>query len=260
MGAMDTSRPAFLASLRRAGTALVDALFPPQCLSCGAETGTPAALCTACWEATEFIDAAACRRCALPLEASFTGETECAACLARPPAFSRARAVLRYDTGRDLVLRFKHADRTDYAPAFTAWLARAGRDLLAEADLVVPVPLHRWRLLRRRYNQAAVLANALARHAGLETFPTGLVRTRPTASQGAMVSARARRRNVLGAFVVLPRARRLLAGKRVILVDDVMTTGATLEACTRALVRAGATAVDVLVLARVVRPEEAPIL
>ncbi|BCW87925.1 hypothetical protein sos41_10570 [Alphaproteobacteria bacterium SO-S41] len=259
MGALHTLLPAVLASLRRAGTALSDALFPPQCLACRAETGSAAALCTACWEATDFIDANACNRCGLPLEASFLGETDCAACIARPPAFSRARAVFRYDTARDLVLRFKHADRTDYTPAFAAWLARAGADLIASADVVVPVPLHRWRLLRRRYNQAAVLANALARTSGLTPLPNALIRTRPTPSQGAMVSARARRRNVLGAFAVTPRTKTKLAGQRVILVDDVMTTGATLEACARALTRAGAAEVMALTLARVVRPEEAPI-
>ncbi|MBL9010089.1 MAG: ComF family protein [Alphaproteobacteria bacterium] len=260
MRAMDSPRPAWLARLARAGTGLADALFPPQCLGCGAETGAAGALCTPCWEATDFIDAAACRRCGIPLEAGFAGDTECAACLARPPAFARARAVFRYDTARDLVLRFKHGDRTDYAPAFAAWMARAGADLLAAADLVVPVPLHRWRLLARRYNQAAVLANALARRTGKRVLADALTRTRPTPSQGAMVSARARRRNVQGAFAVRRGAAWALGGKSVLLVDDVMTTGATLEAAARALLRAGAREVSALTLARVVRPEEAPIL
>jgi ComF family protein len=165
-------------------------------------------------------------------------------------------AVFRYDTARDLILRFKHADRTDYTPTFAAWMARAGAPLLADAELAVPVPLHRWRLLKRRYNQAAELANAVARHAGLEALPDALVRTRPTPSQGAMVSARARRRNVLAAFAVRAGAKERLKGKRVLLIDDVMTTGATLEACTRTLRRAGAASVSCLTLARVVRPDD----
>ena len=149
MRAMDSPRPAWLARLARAGTGLADLLFPPRCLGCGTETGAAGALCTPCWEATDFIDAAACRRCGIPLEADFAGEPECAACIARPPVFARARSVVRYDTARELVLRFKHADRTDYAPAFAAWMARAGSELLAATDLIVPVPLHRGRLLAR---------------------------------------------------------------------------------------------------------------
>lgn len=241
------------------GARLADLLFPPRCMGCGGDSGSAGALCADCWKATAFIDIA-CKRCALPLEQDFLGEPVCAACQARPPVFARARAVLRYDTGRELLLAFKHADRTDYAPAFAAWLARAGADLLPDTDLVIPVPLHRWRLLRRRYNQAAVLANALAKRAGLASLPHALIRTRATPNQGAMVSARARRRNVLGAFAVRPSARAKVKGRRILLIDDVMTTGATLEACARTLRRAGAAEVSVLVLARVVRPDERPIL
>jgi ComF family protein len=193
------------------------------------------------------------------MDVDFIAELVCAACIARPPAFSRAQAVFRYDTARDLVLRFKHADRTDYAPTFATWMRRAGADLIAATDVIVPVPLHRWRLLKRRYNQAAVLANALARQCDIETLPNLLTRTRATPSQGAMISARARRRNVLGAFTVYPALKPRLKGKRVLLVDDVMTTGATLEACARALKRAGATEIFALTLARVVRAGEAEI-
>jgi ComF family protein len=193
------------------------------------------------------------------MEADFVTELVCAACIARPPAFSRARAVFRYDTARDLVLRFKHADRTDYAPAFVTWMQRAGADLIATSDVVVPVPLHRWRLLKRRYNQAAVLANAIALQSGLEALPDILTRTRSTPSQGAMISAKARRRNVLGAFAVRPSMKPRLKAKRVLLIDDVMTTGATLEACARALKRAGAQEISALTLARVVQAAEAEI-
>lgn len=251
-----TPRPAWLARLRRAGTALADALFPPQCLACGEEAGSAGALCTRCWDGVGFIDRDACRRCGLPLELGFEQEAVCAGCIARPPAFERAVSVFRYDTARDLILRFKHADRIDYTPAFAAWMGRAGAGLIAEADIVVPVPLHRWRLLKRRYNQAALLANAIAARSDRAALPGALIRTRPTPSQGAMVSARARRRNVLAAFAVPDRLKERLKGRRVLLVDDVMTTGATLEACARALRRGGASSVACLTLARVVRPDE----
>ncbi len=239
--------------------AVVDALFPPQCPACGAPTGSPSALCPDCWGRAGF-GAPACRRCALPLENELAGEdAECAACIARPPPFTRARAAMTYEGGRDMVLRFKHGERTDYGPAFAAWLNRAGGPVLADADLLVPVPLHRWRLLARRFNQSALLANALARLSGVKALPDALIRTRATPSQGAMVSARARRRNVLAAFAVRSGARQAVAGRRVVLIDDVMTTGATLEAAARTLIRAGAAEVRALVLARVVRAGEAPI-
>ena len=259
MDAVNSPPPNWLTSLRRVGGAVTDALFPPQCLSCQGPAGSAGALCAACWDATSFIDAQACRRCGLPMETDFVAELVCAGCMARPPAFARAVAVYRYDTARDLVLRFKHADRTDYAPAFATWMRRAGAELIAASDIVVPVPLHRWRLLKRRYNQAAVLANAIAVQSGLEALPDALTRIRRTPSQGAMISARARRRNVLGAFKVRDTVKPRLKGKRILLIDDVMTTGATLEACARTLKRAGAAEISALTLARVVRAAEAEI-
>jgi ComF family protein len=159
--------------------------------------------------------------------------------------------VLRYDDGsRDLVIAFKHRDRTDAAPAYGAWMARAGGDLLEAADLLVPVPLHRLRLIQRRFNQSALLAHALADRSGVTCAPDALIRTRPTPSQGRL-SRSARARNVQGAFRV--RRREEVNGRRILLVDDVLTTGATASACATTLLRAGAQAVDVLTLARVVR-------
>lgn len=248
-----------MGALARVKGVVADALFPPQCPSCGVPTGSPSALCMTCWEGAGFGEPA-CRRCALPLESELSDETaECAACLARPPAFSRARAAMRYEGGKEMVLRFKHGERTDYTPAFAAWLQRAGAPLLADAELLVPVPLHRWRLLARRFNQSALLANGLSGLSGVPCLPDALVRTRATPSQGAMVSARARRRNVLAAFAVRPGAAEAIRDKRIVLIDDVMTTGATLEAATRTLKRAGAADVCALALARVVRAGEAPI-
>lgn len=251
-----TPSPRWLATLRGLRTTVADILFPPECLACGGETGTAGSLCRACWDTVAFIDRDACGRCGIPLELGFADEAVCAGCLSRAPAYERAMSVFRYDTARDLVLRYKHADRTDYTPAFAAWMARAGAPLLADADLIVPVPLHRWRLLKRRYNQAAELAAAVSRLSGVGCLPDALVRTRPTPSQGAMVSARARRRNVLAAFAVRAGTKARLKGRRVLLVDDVMTTGATLEACTRALRRDGAASVSCLTLGRVVRPDD----
>jgi ComF family protein len=162
-------------------------------------------------------------------------------------------AVLAYDEGsRDPVLAFKHRDRTDAAPAFGAWLARAGVELLADADLLVPVPLHPARLLARRYNQSALLVHALSKASGIPAAVDLMVRTRRTPSQGRL-SAAARRRNVAGAFAVRRGQHGRLRGRKLVLVDDVMTTGATVEGCARILLRSGAAAVDVLTLARVVR-------
>jgi ComF family protein len=183
----------------------------------------------------------------------------CGACAVEPPAFDRARAALRYDEGaRSLILAFKHADRTDSAPAFGRWLARAGAELLAGADLIAPVPLHRWRLLKRGYNQAAILARALAREAGVALVPDLLQRRRATPSQQGL-SGQARLANVTpAAFRPHPWHKARLDGRRVVLVDDVMTTGATVGACAQVLRRAGAAEVDVLTLARVVRDASTP--
>jgi ComF family protein len=179
---------------------------------------------------------------------------KCGACLARPPAFARARAVFVYDAeSRSILLDFKHGDRTDFAPALARWMARAGSELLADADLIAPVPLHPRRLWSRRFNQAALLALAIGRQTGVAVRPDLMRRRRNTPSQGRLSPA-GRRRNVTGAFALAPGHRTRVMGKRVLLIDDVMTTGATAEACAKLLLRSGAQAVDLLALARVVRP------
>jgi ComF family protein len=177
----------------------------------------------------------------------------CGACTQAPPAFDRARSVLRYDeASRDLILAFKHADRTSLTPAFAAWLKRAGEELIRDADLIVPVPLHWSRLFSRRYNQAALLAVALGNLTGKAVMPDLLTRRRATAKQGHL-GRLARQRNVAGAFVLHPRRLETLVGKRVLLVDDVITTGATVTNCAKVLRQSGAQAVDVLALARVIQ-------
>ena len=192
-----------------------------------------------------------CGACGFPFDYDHGPGALCGECVRRLPPFHCARAVLLYNDGsRDLVIAFKHRDRTDAAPAYGAWMARAGAELLADADLLVPVPLHRMRLIQRRFNQSALLAHALATWSGVACAPDALIRTRPTPSQGRLNRA-ARVRNVQGAFKV----RRVgdMEGRRIVLVDDVLTTGATASACARALLRAGAVSVDVLTLTRVVR-------
>lgn len=234
---------------------VVDALLPPLCLSCQAPVSEPGALCHECWSKVAFLAPPFCACCGLPFEFEMGPDALCGDCIADPPRFDRARAVLRYDeASRILILRLKHGDRLEGVPAFARWMARAGADLLVNAELLVPVPLHRWRLLSRRYNQAALLAMALSRQSGVATIPDLLIRHRRTPSQGHM-NRTGRHKNVAGAFGVHQRHAAALAGKRVVLLDDVLTSGATVDECARVLLKAGAASVDVLVLGRVIRVE-----
>jgi ComF family protein len=226
---------------------VLDVVFPP-----GDEPGVGAlGLSGEAWSRIQFLDGPVCDGCGAPFDYDPGPGVRCAACMARPRAFDAARAACLYEeTSREPILKLKHADRSDLAPLFARWLSRAAAELLAEADAVVPVPLHRWRLLRRRYNQAAEIARPLARLHGLAYLPDALVRPRATESQAGR-SGSGRRRNVAGAFAVRAGGGPQVAGRRILLVDDVMTTGATLEACARALKRAGAARVDAAVIARV---------
>jgi ComF family protein len=242
--------------LARAGGAVLDFVFPPLCIGCRATVAEPAGLCAECWQKIAFLDGPCCVCCGLPFELDPGPGTRCAACHADPPAFDSARAVMRYDeASRGPILALKHADRLDLVPGFVRWLDRVGRALLDDSDFIVAVPLHPTRLWGRRYNQSAELARGLARLAGKPTAPLALTRIRATPSQGEMPSAKARRRNMRGAFQVPPERGATVKGRSVLLIDDVLTTGATVDACARALKRAGAQKVHVLALARVVRPQ-----
>jgi ComF family protein len=244
------------APFRRLGAALLDAVLPPHCLTCDAPVASQGTLCHACWSGLHILTQPFCARCGVPfLHAGQGGPGGlCPGCLEHPPSYGVARAALRYDDGaKRLLLPFKHADRTELAAPLAALMARAGAPLLARADLVAPVPLHWRRLVARRYNQAALLARHLARGAGKPLIPDLLRRTRPTPALGERGAAE-RAALLDGAFVVPPRQRPRLAGRRVLLVDDVMTSGATAEACARALLAAGAAGVDVLAAARVPDP------
>jgi len=235
----------------------LDALLPPRCLVCGATVGSAGALCAGCWSRMTVLGPPCCSCCGFPFEygqGDGAGEALCGGCLRERPPYARARAALPYDdASRGLIIAFKHADRTDAAPALGRWLAQAGTELLQDADLIAPVPLHRWRLFRRRYNQAALLASHVAHAAGKPHCADLLTRKRATPSQGRL-GATQRRENVAGAFAVTPRHRPTLAGRHVLLIDDVLTTGATAGACARTLLAGGAAAVDLLTLAWVVRP------
>lgn len=207
------------------------------------------------WAALSFIAAPYCDACGFPFEFAVpkgAGETLCAGCLSDRPAYRCARAALVYnDASRDFILGFKHGDQMHSVIAMVPWLKQAGADILAETDLIVPVPLHRWRLLRRRYNQAAVIGRVLATATEKAFSPDALIRTRATPTQGHL-KAKERAQNVKRAFTVHPG--RNVTGKKILLVDDVYTTGATVNECVKVLLKAGAAEVSVLTLARVVKP------
>lgn len=258
MGWSATAMPASAAGSALLGWAL-DALFPPACLLCDAPVAEAGGTCAGCFARLSFVSAPHCLCCGVPFAHNHLGDAAeggrlCPACLSRPPAFTRARAALRYDEGaKALILPFKHRDRTELAAPLARLMARAGRDLMAEADALLPVPLHRWRLFRRRHNQAALLARALGRIAGKPVLVEVLRRPRATAPLDD-AGAEERRRRLHGAFAVPPGRATRIAGRRLLLVDDVLTSGATADACARALLDAGARSVAVLAAARVPDP------
>ncbi|PZQ65809.1 MAG: amidophosphoribosyltransferase [Phenylobacterium zucineum] len=226
----------------------LDMLFPPQTLD-GGPRPLAGGFSADAWMRIRFLDGPVCDGCGGPFE--YDPGVRCAACLAKPRAFDAARAACLYDeTSREPILQLKHADRLDLAPLFARWLSRSARGLIEEADAIAPVPLHPLRLLRRRYNQAAEIARPLAAMTGTPYLPDALVRRRATDTQGGK-SGSGRRRNVAGAFEVPPGRRSQVEGLRILLIDDVLTTGATAEGCARALKAAGATRVDLAVVARV---------
>ena len=235
----------------RATRLLADLIVPPVCLACQRPLGSHDALCATCWRQVRFIRPPLCDRLGIPMPYDTGGPIISGAALANPPDWNRARAVAHFDRVlRELIHKFKYADRHDARRLFGRWLVGAGTEILSDAELIVPVPLHRWRLLSRKFNQAGLLAHEVSRLTGVPCDPMVLRRGKATRSQVGLTEAE-RRRNLSGAFLVRPADRPRVDGRRVVLVDDVITTGSTATACARVLTRAGADRVDVLALALV---------
>ena len=240
-----------LYALRRVPALMADLVLPPTCPGCRFAIGASGALCPRCWSAIRFIEPPLCAVYGTPFAHDFGEGAVSAEAMADPPPFRRARSAAIYDdVARRLVHQLKYQDRPDLAQVMASAMARAGRNLIAECDLIVPVPLHRFRLWQRRFNQSAVLGSRLSEFAKLPHDPFVLQRTRSTRRQVGLTAVQ-RETNVRGAFRVPERMRTALAGRAVLLVDDVYTSGSTAKAAARALLRGGAAAVDVLTFARV---------
>jgi ComF family protein len=233
---------------------LLDLLMPNQCLACGRPVAEPASLCAGCFGGLRHIEEPVCEALGTPLPYDQGPGALSAAALAAPPVWNRARAAVAFDdVSKILVHHLKYRDRQEAGLVMARMMARAGRRLIEEADLIVPVPLYRLRLWQRRFNQAAFLARELARHSGLAWRGDLLLRRRATPAQVGL-DAEERRRNVRNAFALKPGQAHSVTGKSILLIDDVRTTGATAEACTRVLAGAGAARVDVLTFALVLAP------
>lgn len=251
-----TDRPSIFACIAKFGGAALgialDAVLPPLCASCRSPIGDLGGLCAACWSRVSFIAPPYCERLGIPFAYDPGPGILSMEAIADPPAYGRARAAVRYDDiARDLVHRLKYGDRLDLAATMGRWMARAGRELIEEADGLVPVPLHWRRLWGRRFNQAALLAKAVVSGGGPPVL-TGALRRKRATPQQVGLSRSERAINVQGAFDVTQDGKAAINGKRIVLVDDVLTSGETVDACARTLLRAGARNVDVLVFARVV--------
>ena len=260
-----TTGPLPIASAPELARYALDAILPPRCLACGAQIAEQGALCAGCWSDVRFIAGTVCTYCGLPLETWLDGPSDegadthepiCEHCIDQPPIYETARAPLRYEaTARRLILSYKHRDRIEGARAFARWMVGCAGEMLSRDPLLIPVPLHRWRLLGRGYNQSGLLAGHIARLTGLRCLTSVLTKRKGTASQQGL-SANARRENITaGVFSVTRSGARLLRGRNVVLIDDVLTTGATVNACADVLLSSKAERVDVLTLARVVRDE-----
>ncbi len=236
------------------GRALVQTVLPPTCLACRKPAGASGGLCPQCWQGAGFIERPYCERLGTPFAYDSGGPLISPSAFTDPPAFDRARAAMRFsDVARDLVHLLKYGDRLDLVKPFASWMSRADDELLRDADALIPVPLHWTRLFQRRFNQSAELARAISRRRSVPVIDNVLTRIRATPPQVGLARDE-RAKNMHGAFSVEKSLRGEIKGKRIVLVDDVLTTGATANACARILRRAGASRVDVLTLARVVDP------
>lgn len=233
--------------------AALDVALPPLCAACREPVET-SGLCAVCWSKLSFITRPYCERLGIPFQYDPGPGVLSMEAIAAPPAYNRARAAVRFDEiSRALVHALKYGDRLDLAPMMGRWISHAGGEVLAEADALVAVPLHWRRQWARRFNQSAMLAASISAQSGVPVAAGALKRVKATAQQVGLTRAE-RASNIQGAFKVPDNGRAEVAGRRLVLVDDVLTSGATVDGCARALNRAGAASVDVLVFARVADP------
>lgn len=246
---------------KRASFWLLDLLLPPKCLKCAEVVDRVHAICPDCWKNIQFLSDPKCSVCGYPFgietgtDFSLIGENKCAACQKSDRPFTKAVSAMRYDDeSRKMIIGFKHNDRLEYAQYFANLLKMAGKDIFSECDIIIPVPLHPKRLLQRRYNQSAVLSRILARDLNIKHKPRMLERTKNTPPQQGNIKKRSL--NVRGAFKVGTGFKERLKDKKVLLIDDVYTTGATVENCARTLKRAGAAEIYVATVFRTVSPQQ----
>ena len=241
------------------GRKLLDVILPPKCLNCAGRVDLAHNICPQCWKELHFLSDPMCRCCGYPFGADLgvnyitIGDSLCGSCQNMDRAFDRALSALRYDDdSRRMIIGFKHHDRLEYATYFAKLLKQAGSRVFADTDMIIPVPLHKRRLIKRRYNQSALLSRILAEDIGVAHEPELLIRTKNTPPQEGNLNKRSK--NVHGAFKVIGTNREKVKNRTILLIDDVYTTGATAENCAKALKKAGAAKVYVLTILRVIKP------
>ena len=233
----------------------METIYPTRCLACGFETLNERGLCQDCWKEAYFVTGQVCDSCGTPVQESEVDPSYCDQCLASPPAWDRGRCAVLYEgAGRKLALLLKHSDRLDLVPEMGKWMHQACKPILEPDMVIAPVPLHRMRLLRRRFNQASVLAQKIAQINGTKAWVDVLCRIRPTEMQKGK-DRESRFMNLSRSIILNTPYKDSLKDRSVLLVDDVMTTGATLCACAETCKLAGAKKVNVIAFARVARPE-----
>lgn len=231
---------------------LLDLLFPPQCLNCKIRVPEHGTLCVSCWQQIRFISDPLCACCGVPFDYDIGNGALCAGCINKTPPYSKARAIFCYDEhSNKLITSLKYADQTQLAKVYGKWLVRA-EDIIADSDIIIPVPMHYLRFVKRRFNQSALISLYLSKNIKIKTIPDAIKRIRKTKPQAGLTRSQ-RDKNVKNVFIIEKKYLPIIKGKNILLIDDVMTTGATINQCTKILLKAGAKRVNVLTLARVVR-------
>lgn len=239
---------------QKIGQKILNFILPPQCINCSTPVFQQGGLCATCWEKIAFISNPLCFVCGFPFNVQIENENICGPCARKKSLFTKARAAIYYnDASKPMILRFKHSDALHIAPLFVEWLYQAGQELFHQTDYLVPIPLHWSRLVYRGYNQAALLSQKLSKKTKIAHLPDLLERNRKTPPQGNL-TAKEREKNVLNAFNLNKKYQNLIRDKHILLIDDVLTSGATVRACTKILKKSGAKQVNILTLARVIKP------